>query len=469
MENKYIYQSPQPKIEFYSSQKNEGKLYQTFSPISDNLSGKNLQSYSFEKSVDQRVGTWNITIKEDISGNDLFIDKVELLDVVKIYENGTDLDFIGIVNNITFSASGGNNVNKQISISGNSIEYLFDMYTISLDQTAMSFLLNEAQNIEIKTTLSDLTDNTGSVDVFSVVKTVWNSFNEVAGKYTDITATKIKDLIELYYGNDINNWLSVESGLNFKYQISTNMYNGDEVTVFGFIQNLLPEEVYEFYGFIENNSPKIRIRQKPFSFNVFKKLKWTKINPAWTIDYTFTRTNQEVYTAFLAYLEGSVLSADFYQKITANSNGYSTAKSAKEKCKLYGYKPKFTSFVGYKTPETDTDTENKENSDLIDEFTKLNTLMCEWWGNLDELYNGDITVVNVLKDEKPKIGEVAEFCNGQFYVTKEKHSWRYGQSMNVNYQIERGGDYTGVEFKKLSKISKAYKELLNNEELTEKE
>ena len=55
-------QAPQPTIKCYHSVENGAatkKLYQEFTPNSSNISGKNLQSYNFERSLDNFGGSFS--------------------------------------------------------------------------------------------------------------------------------------------------------------------------------------------------------------------------------------------------------------------------------------------------------------------------------------------------------------------------------------------------------------------------
>lgn len=468
-----FHQSIQPIIKFHRTIQKGGSslgdVYQTFSAFSEGV-GKNLLSYSFERSIENYVGNFSITLKEEYSSKNMFLDEVNLLDVVEISEDGVNTDFLGIVTDITFAATGGSNTNKQISINGKSIECLFDMYTISLDQTAMAFLNTFVQKTSKENQLIDallnVWDATNSVSVKSVINQVWKSFTSTVNDYPKISSLKIKQLINYYYGETLD-WIKVNNDLEFNYPISSALYNEDTSSVMKYIRKLLPQEVYEMYGTISDNKPCLIIRENPFTFDTFKDLSnktCTQIKPSLITDYTFTRNNNEVYTAFLSYIEGGPITPDFYQKVTASTEGYKSAMADDDKIALYGYKPKITNFIGYFSPPTDDDSEDSDsgnNKDSIGKkFIALNKKLKEWYSNLDDMYNGDVNIVNVISEQKPKIGEVCAIGKCQFYVTKEKHSWRYGQGCTINYSLSRGGDYTGTSFKRITNISAAYSELL---------
>ena len=126
------YQAPQPTIQCYHSsiKVSQGsaadvvnniiatqKSYYDFTPESRYLSGKNLQSYNFERSLDNFGGSFSFTVKEDISSENLFMDEVEPLDIIKISESGSEqkIDFIGVVTKISIGAT-ASTLNKVVTI-----------------------------------------------------------------------------------------------------------------------------------------------------------------------------------------------------------------------------------------------------------------------------------------------------------------------------------------------------------------
>ena len=201
------------------------------------------------------------------------------------------------------------------------------------------------------------------------------------------------------------------------------------------------------------NKPKLGVRKVPFD-NPESKY---KIKPVYLTDFTLTRSCEEVYTAFMPYIEGSSMSADFYMNLTAaesgKENGYNAALSNQEKVSIYGYQLLTCSFVGYnQNPKTG---EEGIDNDLMKDLTeRLN----KWFGNLDEMYSGDFTIVNVVNEKHAHIGEWIGFADGIFYITNESHTWNYGDNPTINYQVIRGGEYVNNTFKPLKRLSAAYKE-----------
>ena len=163
-----VSQAPQPTIKCYHSIVNgkaDNKLYQNFTPTSSDRAGKNLQSYTFEQSIDNFGGSFSFTVKEDIPKNEIyssFMDAVRPLDVIEISENGDGerIDFIGVVTKISVGGI-SSNITKTVTVSGRSIEWLFSYYNMNTDIKACIFQ-NDAANNVFKV---DLAKNSGTEPV----------------------------------------------------------------------------------------------------------------------------------------------------------------------------------------------------------------------------------------------------------------------------------------------------------------
>ena len=133
--------------------------------------------------------------------------------------------------------------------------------------------------------------------------------------------------------------------------------------------------------------------------------------------------------------------------------GYNSAKTNDEKVKLYGFQLLTCSFVGYKE-NTKTNEETIDN----DKLKALANDMEKYFSNLDDMYNGDFTLVNYTERECAKIGEWVGFAEGLFYVHSASHSWNYGDNPMVNFNVSRGGKYINGNFQKLTNLSAVYRE-----------
>lgn len=458
-----VAQAPQPIIKCYHSIiLNEATqfLYQKFTPNSSDTSGKNLQSYNFERSLDNFGGSFSFTVKEDTESlYDPFMDKVQPLDVIVISESGYEekIDFIGVVTTISVGSI-ASNLNKVVTVSGKSIEWLFSFYNINCDIKCTIFNNDEAN----KMFKADLANNDGEQGisikdiVIASIQTFKNQVSKLEGGTESVISNfLIGDLINLWFKDDY-----IEASTEkFAYPISSNMFDTGKINVIDYIKKLLPSPIYEIFSYIDDNgNPKLVFRQVPFDN---PKAAYT-INPTHLTDYTLTRNCEEVYTAFMTYIEGTDLSPDFYMNLaTAKDDklkGYNFSQPSKEKAAKYGYQLLTCSFVGYNDkPDAASDNEK---------IQKMNEDLERWFSRLDEMYNGDFTLVNYINEKnekneqikKAKIGEWLNFAKGLYYVVSEKHSWTFGDNPMINYQVTRGGEYSGSDFKPIQKLSTVYKE-----------
>lgn len=443
-----ISQSPQPIISCYSSisktNKVQAELYEVFSPNSSYVTGKNLQSYVFEESSPNNFdGSFSFTVKEDENVGDLFMDKVQPLDVIVISEDGgKTYSFIGVVTSVSIGCV-ASNLQKVVTVSGKSIAYLFKYLNINTDIKTVSFNSNNKQLIW------DLAKKQGeeAIKISEIAQKSFDVFIRATTANKNISNFLVGELITLWYGS---NFLDV-SDVTFYYPISSNMFTSGSITYIDYIHKLMPSPIYEVYGIVKNNIPKLRIREVPFDLPHAKN----PINPVCLKDFTLTRNCEEVYTAFMPYLEGSPQSPSFYMNLSTGQSveekGYECAKTNNDKVAKYGFQLLTCSFVGF-SPNGNLDT--KKMSELSDKMNR-------WYSRLDEMYNGDITIVNYLSHTHSKVGEWISMCGGEFYVTKATHSWNFGDNPSINYEITRGGVYsTTGEFSPIKKISASYQEFV---------
>lgn len=461
-----VTQSVSPTILVYSHENK--RVYYEFSANSHDLSGKNLQSYSFLKSINNFTGTFQFTVKENIENYTKglsFYNNVRNLDVVVIKEN-QDIDFIGVITSVSFSGV-ANGFQKVINISGKSIEYLFEYLTISLDATAMAWAgssINTAiANISAKLSTNEDGTAKGCVAVKDAFKSIYNEFVTVAKDHATLSNVAIINLIEDWFGTD---YIVCDSKLEFKYPISSNLFTNGTCNFISYLKNLLPQNVYEIFGVIEGGKPKIKIREVPFSAENWKNLGSITIDPLYLEQYTTTKSIEEVYTVFYSYVEGSPVSPEFQEVLNAIQMGKNanTAPAAYDSNKIakYGYKPLKCNFIGFRT-EVAVETEDT----FISNIKELNEKLKNWYGNLDTMLDATFVVVKkndaniyTIKNGLGNIGEKIKFNKGQFYIAGVEHSWRYGSSVKITYHCERGGHYDNAgNYNELLDITAPYGEL----------
>lgn len=431
-----------PTVTVYDSDK---KIKYIFSSVFDinYPSGQNLLSYSYQRSINNWSSNWNMSFKDngfpDSKENYLF-DLLGPLDVIEIKEFDK-IVYIGVITDISFSAKA--NGQKVIHVSGKGIEFLFEYLTLALDVTAMAFV-GEAFQVDYKNFETKLTINKNEAPtVKSLFEDLFKCFSSGVVDMSKLANTTILNMIKKWYGD---NYLEVDDNLKFQYPIASNLFTNSTINFITYIRNLLPTTVYEMFSIIKDGSPKILIRKKPFNNDKWNELNYYSINPIALTDYLLTKSINEVYTAFYSYVEGSVKSSDWYQKLGATKEGNKSLIN-EEKLSIYGYKPLVGNFIGYNTNvKADEVSSSFENN-----FEILNKELRTWYENLDEMYNLTLTVLNV--DGEAIIGNKLKFLKGEFYLTGIDHQWQYGDSVRLTYHCERGGNYESGSFSKLKNVS----------------
>lgn len=444
-----IRQFTHPLIEFISYK--DFKVYHSFSDSKDT----NLQSYNFTRSVNNIDGSFSVSLKATSVNYDanIFINQINPLDIIAIYEDGKPfLDYLGIVSEIGFAstATQGGGI---IQISGKSIDSLFNRYKISVDKTAMASFNSKARNIDNSNELLKQNSETKELEPLKlndIIRSSWEKFNQGVKDNPAISNFKIGEIITRFYGDQF--WDRNAADVKFQYPIANHLFKDGESKFIDFLKELLPEKVYECFGTIENNKPTLKIRQVPFTSQRWDKLEKAKDIPLSTLtDYFFRRSDNEIYTSFFSYIQGSTESPDFYRAITATEEGFTDYRSSdvnKEKAALYGYEPLFLNFTGYPSGFNDETIKNNTNNSVIEKFKALNIEAQEMYSKLDEMYTGNFSIVRTKDFPTPKCGERAKISEIEFYLLDEKHVWQYGKPITISYNFSRGGVYSNGVFSK---------------------
>lgn len=495
------------KFDEGSSRQTMGQLginsYFAFSPENPNqyFSGANLQSYSFTHSIDDINGSFTITVKEDTKplavGQQYFMDQVKKLDVVEFIENGS-VEFYGIVRTISIGATAGA-MNKVITISGMSAAGLLNLFNVSTDPGNMSFLNKEGINKQVTDRIANLfiqeskNKESKGVQVAEVFRIVYLALYYIANgahydpktkqweKSTDnkVKASfKVQRIFRYIFGvahDDVGDTLTydktkwskpvefLDCDETFKYQLTSNLFNQNEVNIVSYFKGFLTPPLYEmFHTFDENNNPKIVIREVPFSPEAWKALPEPKeIDPSLITDYTLSQTDTNIFTAFYAYPAGAPGSREVVRNANlADQKGNSIQVVDNELVDTYGYIPLDVNFIGWKPKDI-------KNTSVEAVSKEYSTNLSKYFKNLKDFWNGDVTFVNMLettskeievigldKDKKeikrmakknistsPRIGGRVKLCGLEFYVTTATHTWRFGEPCKINLHIERGGKY----------------------------
>lgn len=452
---------------------------------------KTLQSYSFTLSKSDVNGSFSLTFFPDKIGEQTLFDKIQILDIVEIYENrienGSSLSskfnpsrrkdnpvFIGIVKSKKYVAQvtdGG--IVRRLQVGGISAAGLISQFYLNLDSTAMILTkqIKETTNLRTKLTAEIAGEDKPIKDV---VTKVWDFFCDLAKTNGTVA---IKTLID---GTNISGIFDCDNSPI--YYPFANLALGEQTQDFySLIGGLTPDPIYERFATMDYDSGKMKIviRQVPFrddgAADVYKNSKgksvnWNGVfnrdlrsNEVKSIDLTIS--DKEVYTVFFSYLNGYPIESNKLMKLIAleDEKGNPMLTFDDKKYQTYGYRPLIATFNGYDKSKKANDTDTESN------LAKINKNMREWFGNLDRMMSGSITLAMTYNDDKPIMpGEVIGFLGGQFYVEGISHSWSYGQGGDINLSVSRGGEYdAGGMFHPFSNITDKIRLLERKQEVTE--
>ena len=470
----FLQQAPKPKIEIYSY-KNATTPAIILSIGKDKTHYTQLLSYSFSESVQDLQGSFSFSIA---GGDNNLFDKIIPLNLIKIYEGEIHPSFIGVITTKSISCSASDNgIRRSINFSGRSITSLIAEFQLILDVKLLSAgkkVLNASDaSQDVKLELEALQRNS-PLKLKEFLDRTW----ELYLKYTGISKPQgagagnvsgsaggsniaLYNIIKAFMGDS---FFEVGNAENIPLPIANTFFNQDINNVLQIWQCILAPPIYEIFSRVNSQGDaKVVVRETPFDSNVWANLPIKKIRASELMDYTLHLSNDEIYTVYLAYLEGSQLSADQYiviETADANKQGKSIFAVDEEKFKIYGLKMCQVNFRGYKKLDKD--------DSIIATMSRYSKRLKSWFSRLDEMYMGSITLVNNLTDSKNKVkaGDRISFLGGEFYVRDCEHSWSYGNVPTISLQVIRGGQYSksGIFLKPLEDMGKSRIELDVSEE-----
>lgn len=420
---------------------------------------KVIQSYSFSYSRNSVDGNFNITFYPDTeietpTGVETvsFIDQIDIMDVVLFYEDDAKSHaispvFTGVIKNKKFvgqmSESG---LTRRLSVSGIGITGLVSQFYVNLDTKACVLTNSTAQNAEITKSLTMNIMNETSLQ--NVISKIWEHFVDISTKYANVVTIDIKDMLERFIGKSVFKYDEV---LPIKYPVGC-VFNGESTQDFySVIDNIIPQPYYEKFAYMDSNGKqRIKIRVSPFNPSKWKLLSLKKINPIQIKNISIEQSDSEVYTAFYAYIANSPMEEDKMQLLTTQITGDSAADIDKDKFKTYGYRLLSAHFLGYVKPD------GKDDYKTADYLNGVISDMKSWYGKIDEMYSGNISLVTTYGDQLDKFinpGDRVSVFGAEFYVDGVTHSWSFGQGGETNISVSRGGKYDNGVFKKIEGIT----------------
>ena len=459
--SRYIAQSPQPTVEIieFNPTANDETSVIKFSATNKDTNVNVLQGYSFKFSTSDTDGSFTLTLHQG-NAEESFFDKIKPLQIVKIYERDKDClipDFVGVIRKKKFVAQSGSGL--RISVTGKSVASLVSRFKISLDLNAMA-ITNQLESQEaLSTKLTASLANGGILKVSEVLQEIWNYSKTCASKCLEISNPDMEKYVGKYLGDD---FFSFDEEIELAYPLASIFSGQNTIMFWDIVSDIIPSPVYERFAFIdENGVSKIKIREVPFDCSgdglgsSWDNLNRTELDPVIVKGFDFEISDDEVYTAFFSYVIGSPIEQDKALRLAAQTGGYGSQalEIYKKKAGIYGYSPLTVSFNGYGVPEKDFKEEQEKRSKS---YETLNQRLLNWYGHLDEMYKGTVTLATVLKEKMPMCGEVVSFLGGEFYVNDVEHTWNYGGNPETKLTVSRGGDYSSKKFGQLKNITKRY-------------
>jgi len=414
-----------------------------------------LLSVEWTVSRDDIAGSFTLQFHPEceLNGKTISVfDYIQILDVVKIYEPSTVNApvFIGVVKTkkITGSANSDGGF-RRVSIQGYAITALVRDYTINLDTTALALTKQQAISLDLQNKLTHQFSSSFDNPVKTVIKAVWDYFQEATEKGKGLITTDVGLMIKSILGST-DDFFDVDSS-TIHYPLA-NMFHGQTTqNFFDIIDGLIPEPYYEKFAYTDKDGKmKIKIRKVPFSPSDWKKQQQKSL---FNLDvdngkntnnlvksFALEQSDREVYTVFAPYLEGYPVGEDKLLKIavTESKTGEVDEKfKLGEKFKIYGYRPLLVHFIGYTKPS------GKDDSSTESAMQKIASELKEMYEHLPDMVGGNITMSFYNRGESAPImcGDIVQFMGLQFYVDGVTHSWTYGQNAEINLSVSRGGVY----------------------------
>lgn len=465
--SQYIAQAPQPIVKIFEynpqsgiespviefSKKTTKHLYST----KDNEEKNYLQGYSFKFSTSDTDGSFSLILHPGNSDIPYF-DEIEPLQIVKIYERDSACktpDFVGVINRKKFVAQPGSGL--RISVTGKSVASFISRFKISLDLNAMSLTNQLVEQSAINTALTTDLLKEKKLKVSKALEVIWEHTVKMSTDFLKLSNSGMKKYIDKYLGSS---FFDFDEEIELAYPLA-NVFGGQNTVMFwDIVSGIIPFPVYEKYAFIdEKGKTKIKIRELPFDCSgdgigsTWDKIEknMTELDPAIVKTFDLECSDDEIYTAYFSYIMGSPIEQDKALRLAAQTDGLGANEISinTKKAEIYGYSPLTVSFSGYGKTE-------KNYTGAGEKLTDLNKRLMNWYGHLEEMLKGTITLSTIMTEQMPMCGEIVSFLGGEFYVNEVEHTWNFGGNPETKLTVSRGGDYSKKKFAQLKGITKRY-------------
>ncbi|MGP1458936.1 MAG: hypothetical protein ACTTKL_06475 [Treponema sp.] len=445
-----IYQKAAPKVEVYEPKN-------PYAPrlVFDAGHTQTLLSYRFSLSSNNTTGSFSMTFYPDYldaggKAHSLFDDFQEL-QIVKIYEGnglpGNKPVFTGVVRSKKYAMQAGDSgAMRRLSVSGTAITGLVSQFYIDLDVSACALTKQYRENEHLSKALT-LENGKPNTSVKEIILSAWKCFYEISEQ---LGTPKIAEYINTFAGGVIG-MFDVDNS-RFHYPLGCLFQGQQTQDFFSLIDTLIPDPVYEKFPYTDpvTGNMRIKIRKSPFDAENWQKLSAAAPTiPAIVLkSFDITQSDEEVYTAFYAYLDGYSVAEEKALVISTMGNSSKTIdrtlQANEERFKTYGYRPLMAHFIGFGVRD------GMDEGNTVENMEELSKNLCDWYKDLPDMLSGSITLAMTFNGEAGKepiqVSGVVKFLGGEFYVDGICHSWNYGTGGEINISVSRGGIYEDGKF-----------------------
>lgn len=390
-----------------------------------------LLSYSYSESRQNVDSPFTLSLTPETDQNRLtWVDKIAVFDLVYIEEFGT-IRYCGIVHKVRYSARmGESGPERIIMVEGNGFGELLKTFQLVLDT---KLFINTSADLEDLRSKSEFITGADS-SLRSAIMFYYNNFKKIVGEKKDGNQPVQSVLLALI---EAKIRLQVDDTCKTILPLCQSMYQSGANTLWDIIRKIVPDPLYELFGYWKKDMYVITARQCPFRKAEWQALPRYTINPLTLKDYNLEYDDTEVSTVFyaiapsLGYTNNMVLVVD-----ELNRN----LMVDEQKWKKYGYRPLFVELSFLKRDDVNTNSIEKS-------LNTIGTLLRNWYGHNDELVRGVVSVISHTEDaladdrQYPVIGGRLAFLGGEFYIDEIQHRWTYGASPTCELRVSRGGVY----------------------------
>jgi len=359
-----------------------------------------------------------------------------------------------VVRSVKYASQvGGTNVTRRLVVSGHSVAGLVADFYLSMDTSAQVLTDTQAAQdyLSKQLTISLLEKGNKLLKLEEAINKIWEAFVDISKhkQYKKLSNPEVYEILVKWAGK----FFDIDKDITFNYPLGCVFDAKTTQSFFDIVEGLIPYQVYEKFAYMDRSTGEMRIKIRECPFDADKwaeieykdpKVKGGELPLRLVKSLDIERNDKEVYTVFFPYLNGYPIQE---QKalVLAKQNQYSKSSpfltQDDEKYSRYGYRPLFVHFIGYSKDEGEGDTSTEEK------LKALTERLMNWYGDMELMSHGQITMSTDLSMDMPQAGEKISFIGGEFYVSAAEHRWSYKGNPETVLTVTRGAIYENGKFK----------------------